>query len=107
MRRFTTPVLPMTVPVDLTGADVYVTIKQGQRKLQKTGSDVISVYDSESGKTTLTIQLSQEETGAFLSEKQATVQVNWIFENGTRSATNIKKIDVTENLLNEVIEYDD
>ena len=34
MKRFTTPTLPMTVPVDLTGADIYVTIKQGQRKLQ-------------------------------------------------------------------------
>lgn len=107
MRRFTTPALPMTVPVDLTGADIYVTIKQGQRKLQKTGADVVSVYDSESEKTTLTVTLTQEETGAFLAEKQATVQVNWIFSDGTRSATNIKKIDVTENLLNEVIEYDD
>ena len=107
MRRFTTPALPMTVPVDLTGADIYVTIKQGQRKLQKTGADVVSVYDSESGKTTLTVTLTQEETGAFLAEKSATIQVNWIFSDGTRSATNIKKIDVTENLLNEVIEYDD
>lgn len=107
MRRFTTPALPMTVPVDLTGADIYVTIKQGQRKLQKTGSDVISVYDAESGKTTLTVTLTQEETGAFLAEKSATIQVNWIFADGTRSATNIKKIDVAENLLNEVIEYDD
>lgn len=107
MKRFTTPSIPMTVPVDLTGADIYVTIKQGQRKLQKTGSDVISVYDSESGKTTLTVTLTQEETGAFLAEKSATIQVNWIFEGGTRSATNIKKIDVSENLLNEVIEYGD
>lgn len=107
MRRFTTPALPMTVPVDLTGADIYVTIKQGPRKLQKTGSDVVFVYDSESGKTTLTVTLTQEETGAFLAEKTATVQVNWIFSDGIRSATNIKKIDVTENLLNEVIEYGD
>ncbi len=107
MRRFTTPTLPLSVPVDLTGADIYVTIKQGQRKLQKTGSDVISVYDAESGKTTLTVTLTQEETGAFLAEKSATIQVNWIFADGTRSATNIKKIDVTENLLSEVIEYDD
>lgn len=107
MRRFTTPSLPMTVPVDLTGADIYVTIKQGQRKLQKTGEDVVSVYDSESGKTTLTVTLTQEETGAFLAEESATIQVNWIFADGTRSATNIKKIDVSENLLNEVIEYGD
>lgn len=107
MRRFTTPALPMTVPVDLTGADIYVTIKQGQRKLQKTGSDVISVYDSESGKTTLAMTLTQEETGQFLSEKKAYVQVNWIFADGTRDATNIKQIDVSENLIAEVITYGD
>lgn len=107
MRRYTTPTLHMTVPVDLTGADIYVTIKQGQRKLQKTGSDVVSVYDSESGKTTLSVTLTQEETGAFLAEKSATIQVNWIFADGTRSATNIKKIDVSENLLSEVIRYVD
>ncbi len=43
MRRFTTPTLPMSVPVALTGADVYVIIKQGQRKLLKTGADVVAV----------------------------------------------------------------
>jgi len=107
MRRYTTPNLPMTVPVDLTGADIYVTIKQGQRKLQKTGADVISVYDAESGKTTLTVTLTQEETGAFLAEKKAYVQVNWIFSDGTRDATNIKQIDVSENLIAEVIRYAD
>ena len=107
MKRFTTPSILMTVPVDLTGADIYVTIKQGQRKLQKTGADVISVYDSESGKTELSVSLSQEETGAFLAEKKAYVQVNWIFLDGTRDATNIKQIDVSENLIAEVITYGD
>lgn len=107
MRRFTTPSIPMTVPVDVTGADIYVTIKQGPKKLQKTGEDVVSVYDSESGKTTLTVTLTQEETGAFLAEKSATIQVNWIFSDGTRDATNIKKIEVSENLLSEVIQYAD
>lgn len=108
MRRFTTPTLPLSVPVDLTGADVRVSIKQGQRKLLKQDDDIIGLtYDSETGKTSFSVRLSQEETGAFLAEKQVTIQANWIFADGTRSATNIKKIDVTENLLNEVIEYDD
>lgn len=107
MRRYTTPTLSMTVPVDITGADIYVTIKQGQRKLQITGSDVVSVYDAESGKTELSVSLTQEETGAFLAEKSATIQVNWIFSDGTRDATNIQRIDVSENLLSEVISYAD
>ena len=107
MRRYTTPTLPMTVPVDLTGAEIHVTIKQGARKIQKTGADVVSVYDSESGKTELSVSLTQEETGAFLAEKKAYVQVNWILENGIRDATNIKQIDVSENLIAEVITYGD
>lgn len=107
MRRYTTPTVPMTVPVDLTGAEIHVTIKQGARKIQKTGADVVSVYDSESGKTELSVSLTQEETGTFLAEKKAYVQVNWIFSNGIRDATNIKQIDVSENLIAEVITYGD
>jgi len=107
MRRYTTPTLPMTVPVDLTGAEIHVKIKQGARMIQKTGTDVVSVYDSESGKTELSVSLSQEETGAFLAGRRAEVQVNWIFSDGTRDATNIKQIDVSENLIAEVITYGD
>lgn len=107
MKRYTTPTLPMTVPVDLTGAEIHVTIKQGARKIQKTGTDIVSVWDAESGKTTLSVTLTQEETGAFLAWKKAEVQVNWIFSDGTRDATNIKQIDVLENLIAEVITYGD
>ena len=107
MRRFTTPTLPMTVPIDLTGAEIHVTIKQGARKIQKTGTDVTAIYDSESGKTELSVSLTQEETGAFFAEKKAYVQVNWIFSDGTRDATDIKQIDVSENLIAEVITYGD
>lgn len=70
MRRYTTPTLHMTVHVDLTGAEIHVTIKQGARKLEKTGADVVSAYDSESGKTELSVSLTQEETGTFLAEKR-------------------------------------
>lgn len=107
MRRYTTPTLPMTVPVDLTGAEIHVTIKQGARKIQKTGTDIVSVWDAESGKTTLSVTLTQEETGAFIAGRKAEVQVNWIFADGTRDATNIKPIDVSENLIAEVITYGD
>lgn len=105
MRRFTTPILPLSVPVDLTGADVRVSIKQGQRKLLKQDDDIIGLsYDSETGKTSFFIKLTQGETGAFLNDR-AFIQANWIFADGTRGATNIKRIEFTENLLNEVIEY--
>ena len=44
MRRYTTPTLPMTVPVDLTGAEIHVTIKQGARKLEKDTGDTSVEY---------------------------------------------------------------
>lgn len=107
MIRFTTPTLPMTVPVDLTGADVRVTIKQSQRVMQKSGAEVASAYNSETGKTELSVTLTQEETGMLLADRHVSVQVNWIWPNGAREATSIKKIIVTENLLSEVIRYGD
>jgi hypothetical protein len=97
----------MTVPVDLTGADIRVTIKQSQRVMQKSGADVTSAYNSETGKTELSVTLTQEETGRLLADCHVSVQVNWIWSNGAREATNIKKIIVTENLLSEVIRYGD
>ena len=107
MRRFTTPTLPMTVPVDLTGADIRVAIKQGQRVMQKSGADVTSAYNAETGKTELSVTLTQEETGMLLADIHVLVQINWIWPSGAREATNIKKIIVTENLLSEVIRYGD
>lgn len=107
MIRFTTPTLPMTVPVDLTGADIRVAIKQGQRVMQKSGADVTSAYNAETGKTELSVTLTQEETGMLLADIHVSVQVNWIWPSGAREATNIKKIIVTENLLSEVIRYGD
>lgn len=106
MIRYTTPTLPMTVPVDITGADIRVSIEQGAtRKILKEGTDVTATYNSTAGVTELSVSLTQAETGMLLAGRQAKVQVNWIFANGVRDATLVKTIDISENLLNEVIEY--
>ena len=108
MRRFTTPTLPYSVPLNITAAQIHVDIKQGPKKLRKGGTDILNLaYDSETNMTTFSLRLSQEETGSFTSGKDAVTQVNWIFEDGTRGATAERKISIYDNLLNEVIEYED
>jgi hypothetical protein len=105
MRRYTTPTLKLIVPLDITGADIRVSIKQSSHKILKIGSAVTAVYDSRKGVTELAVSFTQEETGMFSAGGQAQVQVNWIKPNGDRGATDIETINVTENLLNEVISY--
>ena len=105
MRRYTTPVLPITVPLDITQADVYVDLKQGRRKLRKLIPSEHMTWNEADGITETFVALTQEETGAFLAEKKVTVEVNWIFSDGNRDATEIRTINIEDNLLNEVIVY--
>lgn len=104
MINYTTPTISLTVEdIDLTGKDVYVTLEQGCNQLTKKGSQLaISI---EEGDTVINLTLTQEESGRFDFNRNASVQVNWISSDGVRSATEIKKIDVMRNLLDEVIEY--
>lgn len=104
MINYTTPTISLTVEdIDLTGKDVYVTLEQGSHQLTKKGNELaISVEDTD---TNITLTLTQEESGMFDYSRNVAIQVNWISSNGVRSATDIKKIDVMRNLLDEVIEY--
>lgn len=97
--RGTTPTLRLTVPetVDLTEASmVYATIKQGKTAITKSGNDLeveahrVSVY------------LSQEESLDFC-EADAEVQLNWLYEDGRRNATIIKKIPFGKQLVGKVL----
>ena len=106
MIRATTPTLTLTIKddsVDLTQAKaVYVTLEQGQSfSVTKTGSD-LSVTEK-----TVECWLSQEETLSLKVGTKLEIQVNWTYTDtdGTtkRNATVIKAIDVTRQLLDEVI----
>lgn len=108
MINFTTPTITLVVEgVDLTGKNIYATLEQGCRELTKKGSDMNITTETvgERTDTVLTMVLSQEESASFDFNKNAFVQVNWITAGGVRGATEIKKIDVMRNLLDEVIEY--
>lgn len=111
MIRYTTPTLPLYLEeVDLSeNCDVYVTFYQASSSTEITKSmdDLTVLYDSDENKTTISVTLTQEETATLTAGGKALVQANWIFSNGTRGATEIKKISIKENLLEEVISYGD
>lgn len=103
MRRFTTPTLTLDIEgLDLTGWHTVTAIKQG--------NDVLEIENApceatENG-SRLTIQLTQEQTGIFSADSNASVQVRFINENGYAGATNIKGINITPVLVGGVIGYE-
>lgn len=110
MINYTTPTITLTVEgVDLTGKDVYASFEQGRRELVKKNEDMTISTETVEGRTdtVLSMLLSQEETASFDFDRSVLVQVNWISVGGIRCATEIKKIGVMRNLLDEVVAYGD
>lgn len=99
--RFTTPPISLLVKgVDITAADVYVTIKQNGTEINLDDSALtMSVSDDD---TQITFSLTQEQAGSLDVQGYAGVQVNWI-TGGVRYATEIVKVKIYENLYDEVI----
>lgn len=84
--------------LDLTEANnVYVTFRKGTRILTKTGND-IDVAPKQ-----IDIYLNQKETLSF-STGEVKVQVNWTAGGGKRAASKVRTIDLSEQLLEKVIE---
>lgn len=107
MIRYTTPTHTLIVGgVDLTDCDVYVSYRQVKGSSKNANSadidDPTVAYDGTD--TVITVPLTQLQTGGF-TPGRAQVQVNWITSSGIRRATEIATINVTDNLLQEVIEY--
>ena len=98
--RATTPTLTLTFTsssVDFTAAtSVYVTLKQGFKKLTKTGNDLVLEEKS------VAVYLTQAETLEF-GEGDVKIQVNWTTSSGGRVASTVKTINMSEQLLDEVV----
>lgn len=103
MIRYTTPTIPVEIEADFSLAEVIVSFVQDCIQLDK----VIDDYTVADGVTTFNVELSQEETARFDAGKPVHVQVNAIFPDGIRVATNIQRIKTFENLLDQVVEYGD
>ena len=107
MVRATTPTFTLVIQeetVNLTLArNVYVTLEQGNTKITKTGNDV------EVETRTVKVWLAQEESIGLAENVPLALQVNWTYLDSDgvtirRAATNVAKVNVTRQLLDEVIE---
>lgn len=100
MVQATTPTFVLTLPdtVDLTEPiHFYFTLRQGNVRIEKADTDL--VIDGQ----TISVYLSQAET-LTLTPGMVKLQLNWTYANGSRACSNIVSVNVTENLLKEVVE---
>lgn len=100
MVQATTPTFVLTLPdtVDLTEpSHFYFTLMQGNVRIEKADTDL--VIDGQ----TISVYLNQAET-LTLTPGMVKLQLNWTYANGSRACSNIVSVNVTENLLKEVVE---
>ena len=98
MRRGTTPTLKIRIKgVDLSELEnIYVTIKQSQKEITKTGYEITVDGDM------LYVSLSQEDTLVFASSC-AWVQMRATTKDGLAVASNIRMIKIEDVLKDGVI----
>ena len=100
MVQATTPTFILTLPdtVDLSqAANIYFSLRQKNVLIEKAGDDL--TVDGQ----TVSVYMSQAETLQLVSGA-AQIQLNWTYANGSRACSNIVSVQVTENLLKEVVE---
>ena len=96
MRRYTTPTLTFEIGADLTGCDVWITLRQGRRELTVIEFDAVEVSG---GKTYVTLTLTQRQTAAFVMGRPVDVQANIIDSTGHRVASEVRQINVDRQLM--------
>ncbi len=99
--RGTTPTFILSFPaasgINLAEAEnVYVTLRSWDKTLTKTGEDLTVET------TTVSVYLTQAET-LLLRPGKCQIQVNWTKNDGSRAASEIVCVQITENLLPEVV----
>lgn len=100
MVQATTPTFILTLPdtVDLSqAANIYFSLRHKNVIIEKSNDDL--TVDGQ----TVSVYLSQAETLQLVSGA-AQIQLNWTYANGSRACSNIVSVQVTENLLKEVVE---
>ena len=99
--QFTTPTFTLTFTqqgLDLTQADnVYVTFRSGAVLLTKSGEDITVAEKS------ISVYLTQSETGKFRPGNDIEIQANWTIGND-RAASEVVKYPISEQLLKRVVE---
>lgn len=104
MIKGTTPTFILSITdedIDLTLASkVVVSFKQ-----TASGVDLRKEGDSiEVEPTQVSVYFTQEESLRFQVNKPIEVQINWVYADSSRSATVIKTVSVSKNLIEEEID---
>lgn len=107
MIRGTTPTFTFTIKnqdIDLGAAqNVYVTLAQGSKLIEKTGTDL------EIETRTVSVFLTQKESLQLLEGSNCEIQINWTYldidgETVRRAATKVKSIPISKQLLRREIQ---
>lgn len=100
--QYTTPTFTLTFDdenLDLTEAEnVYVTFRSGGARITKSGED-LTVNEK-----TIDVFLTQSDTGKFSDSEGVDIQANWTMAGEGRAASEVAHYEISEQLLNEVIE---
>lgn len=97
MIQWTTPTLSCSIPPEITGDYVLLTISNSIEKIEK------KVDFSEIENGNFTIKLSQKETSLFQVGSMVNAQIN-VMSGKFRTASNIIQLTIGRNLHDEVIE---
>lgn len=97
MIQWTTPTLNCTIPSDVTGDYILLTLSTECGKKVERKIDFADIVDGK-----FTVVLTQEETAFFKEGSTVSAQINLI-EDNLRLASNILQLRVTRNLHDEVI----
>jgi hypothetical protein len=93
MKRGTTPTNTFKTNIDLTGATVFLTYSQhGRVVLEKTGDDL------EISAEAIVTRLTQKDTLGFDALQKVSIQIRYVFPDGTAGASNIMTASVGEIL---------
>ena len=93
MKRGTTPTNTFKTNIDLTGATVFLTYSQrGKVVLEKTGDDL------EISAEAIVTRLTQKDTLGFDALQKVSIQIRYVFPDGTAGASNIMTASVGEIL---------
>lgn len=101
MRIYTTPIIHLMVENQLiSDSDVYATFEHEDGQITFTNDD-ITVWEDD-GNTYIDVPFTQDQTKIFKVGSVIAIEVNW-YKDGTRGATDISYIKVTDNLLKEIL----
>ena len=93
MKRGTTPTNTFKTNIDLTGATIFLTYSQrGRVVLEKTGDDL------EISAEAIVTRLTQKDTLGFDALQKVSIQIRYVFPDGTAGASNIMTASVGEIL---------